>query len=43
MEMAGKISYDSSVTEAQIAGQSIIEFGNGNISSEIKQMLFELQ
>jgi len=38
LEMVGKIDYDKSVTEAQIAGQSIIEFGNGKITSEIKQM-----
>ena len=38
IEMVGKIEYDSSVTEAQIAGQSIIEFGNGKVTSEIKQM-----
>lgn len=38
LEIVGKIDYDRSVTEAQIAGQSIIEFGNGNVSSEIKQM-----
>ena len=38
LEMVGKIEYDSSVTEAQIAGQSIIEFENGKVTSEIKQM-----
>lgn len=38
LELVGKVGYDRAVTEAQIAGQSIIEFGNGNISSEIKQM-----
>ena len=38
LEMVGKIDYDRSVTEAQIAGQSIPEFGNGKVTSEIKQM-----
>ena len=38
LEMVGKVEYDRSVTEAQIAGKSIIEFGNGRVTSEIKQM-----
>lgn len=38
VEVAGKISYDSIVTKAQIAGKSIVEFGNGRISSEIKEL-----
>ena len=43
LEVAGKIRYDRSVTDAQIAGQSIIEFGNGEVSSEIKQMWKKIQ
>jgi len=38
LEMVGKVEYDRSVTEAQIVGKSIIEFGNGRVTSEIKQM-----
>ncbi len=38
LELVGKIDYDKSVTEAQIAGKSIIEFGNGKVTSEIRQM-----
>lgn len=38
IEIVGKIDYDRSVTEAQIAGKSIIEFGNGKVVSEISQM-----
>jgi len=38
LEIVGKIDYDRSVTEAQIAGKSIIDFGNGKVTSEIRQM-----
>lgn len=39
IEMTGNISYNESVTKAQIAGLSIIEYSyEGNISSEIKQV-----
>ncbi|MDP8227953.1 MAG: ATP-binding protein [Candidatus Electryoneaceae bacterium] len=38
LDMVGKIDYDKCVTEAQIAGQSIIEFGNGEVSSEIRRI-----
>ena len=43
LEVVGKIRYDRSVTDAQIAGQSIIEFGNGEVSSEINQMWKKIQ
>jgi len=38
VEVAGKIGYDSIVTKAQIARKSIVEFGNGKISSDIKKL-----
>ncbi len=38
VEVAGRIRYDNTVTKAQIAGKSIVEFGNGRISSEIKTL-----
>ncbi|MDP8241385.1 MAG: ATP-binding protein [Candidatus Hatepunaea meridiana] len=43
LDVVGKIDYDRSVTEAQVAGQSIIEFGNGKVPSEIKQMWNRIQ
>ncbi len=38
IDVVGKIDYDRMVTEAQVAGKSIIEFSNGKIASEIERM-----
>jgi MinD superfamily P-loop ATPase len=39
MKVAGEIPYDISVTRAQIAGQSIVEFdGEGIVACEVKRM-----
>lgn len=34
----GKIPYDTAVTHAQIAGKSITEYSNGNLSNQIKSL-----
>ncbi len=38
LEVLARIPYDDIVTEAMTAGKTIIEFSNGKISKEIKQM-----
>jgi CO dehydrogenase nickel-insertion accessory protein CooC1 len=34
----GQIPYDTSVTKAQIAGRSIIEYSNNGLSDQIKSL-----
>ncbi|MDP2268539.1 MAG: (4Fe-4S)-binding protein, partial [Deltaproteobacteria bacterium] len=36
--VVGKVSFDSIVTKAQIAGVSVIEYSSGNAAMEIKRM-----
>ena len=38
IRVVGKIHYDSSVTKAQLAGQSLVEFQDGDLAREFKDM-----
>lgn len=38
MELVGHIPYDTEVTRAMVAGQSIVEFSNGNVSEAMKEI-----
>ena len=35
LKLAGKIDYDISVTKAQIAGKSIVEYSNNGLKNQI--------
>ena len=38
IRVVGKIHYDPSITKAQIAGQSLVEFQNGDLAGEFKEL-----
>jgi MinD superfamily P-loop ATPase len=38
IDLVGRISYDTSVTRAMVAGQSIVEFSDGSVSEAIRQI-----
>jgi MinD superfamily P-loop ATPase len=38
IRMAGKIHYDPNVTRAQIAGQSLVDFQNGDLAGEFRSL-----
>ena len=38
IQVVGKIPYDSSVTQAQIAGQSLVEFQGGDLATAFKEL-----
>jgi MinD superfamily P-loop ATPase len=38
IELVGRIPYDTVVTHAMVAGKSVVEFSNGAVSKEIKEV-----
>jgi len=43
IELTGKISYDETVTKAQIEGKCIIEYNDSKVAEEIKQIWNKLE
>ncbi|MFH0965680.1 MAG: ATP-binding protein [Planctomycetota bacterium] len=43
LRIAGKVPYDAVVTQAQIAGQSVVEFSRNGVAREIKRLWASVQ